>query len=208
MKNNYRVAYDKGWQDLKQKRPADIAVAMKVQYLPKEQQFVVPFLNENYIVDLAQETLMRQKDGSTPEIGAAILVLHYLSFFSATAEITGKWVSLKEIPNGGMLFYSAFHKEAICGLVKAYGQQIAAFPGCAAILGGQPAKFGDVSASFSVFPQIPLCVALWEGDEEIAANATILFDPSIEHFLHIESIIALGEYLAKRLIKLAPPAIG
>ena len=204
MKSNYRVAYDKGWQDLKQKDPADVARNMQAQYLPTKQQIIVPFLNENYIVDLGKETMVCENDGETPTIEAAILVLHYLSFFQSTAAVAGRWVSLKEIPNGGMLFYPAFHKEAICGLIKAFGHQTGAFQECVAILGGQPAKFGDVSASFPVFPKTPLCVTLWEGDEEIPANATMLFDPSIEHFLHIESIIALGLYLAKRLIKLAP----
>lgn len=208
MKSNYRVAYDKGWQDVKLKEPTDLARNMQVHYLPGKQQFIVPFLNENYIVDLARETIVRENDGETPEISAAILVLHYLSFFQTTAAVTGKWVSLKEIPNGGMLFYPAFHKEAICGLIKAFGQQTGAFLDCAAILGGQVAQFGDVSACFPVFPKTPLCVTLWEGDGEIPANATMLFDPSIEYFLHIESIIALGGYLAKRLIKLAPQASG
>lgn len=206
MKNNYRVAYDKGWQDLRQKEPADIARNMQVKYAANKQQFIVPFLNENYIVDLAKETLVRESDGEDPSIDAAILVLHYLSFFQSTAEVTGKWVSLKEIPNGGMLFYPAFHKEVICGLVRAYGQQTGIFSECAAKLGGQPVTFGDVAARFSVFPKTPMCVALWEGDEEVAANATVLYDPSIEHFLHIESIIGLGYYLARRLIKLAPQA--
>ncbi len=204
MKNNYRVAYDKGWQDLRLKEPADIARNMQVEYAVDKQQFIVPFLNENYIVDLAKETLVRESDGEAPAIDAAILVLHYLSFFQSPAEVTGKWVSLKEIPNGGMLFYPAFHKEVICGLSRAYGQQTGIFPECAAKLGGQPVTFGDVAARFSVFPKTPMCVALWEGDEEVAANATVLYDPSIEYFLHIESIIGLGYYLARRLIKLAP----
>lgn len=204
MQSNYRVAYDKGWEDLKLKEPADIARNMQVEYIPGKQQLIVPFLHEKYVVDLAKETLVRDSDGETPGIDAAILILHYLSFFQRSAEVVGKWVSLKEIPNGGMLFYPAFHKDAICGLIKAYGHQVTAFPDCAARLGGQPVKFGDVAASFPVFPKIPLCVALWEGDDEIPANATILFDPSIEHFLHIESVIALGGYLARRLIKVAP----
>jgi hypothetical protein len=204
LQSNYRIAYDKGWQDLKLKDPADIAANMQVEYIPNKQQIIVPFLNDNYIVDLAQGTLVRASDGKFPELDAAILILHYLSFFQASAKVAGKWVSLKEIPNGGMLFYPAFHKEAICGLIRAYGRQVGVFPECAARIGGQPVKFGDVAACFPVFPKAPMCVALWEGDEEVPANATILYDPSIEYFLHIESIIGLGYYLAKRLIKLAP----
>ena len=178
---------------------------MDVLYLSENQQFVVPYLNENYIVDCVNKTIIKEKDCSVPKIGAAILILHYLTFFQASAEVAHKWVSLKEIPNGGMLFYPAFHKDAIGGLIKAFGNQASLLLECAKPLGGQPACFGDASAIFTVFPKIPLCVVIWEGDEEIAANATVLFDPSIAHFLHIESVIGLGGYLANSLIKLASP---
>lgn len=178
---------------------------MDVLYLREKQQFVVPYLNENYIVDCANKTICKEKDGAVPKIGAAILILHYLSFFQTRAEIDNKWVSLKEIPNGGMLFYPAFHKDAICGLIKAFGHQASLLLACAKPLGGQPAGFGDASAVFRVFPKIPLCVVIWEGDEEIAANATVLFDPSIAQFLHIESVIGLGGYLANELIRRALP---
>ncbi len=205
MESNYRIAYDKGWHDLKQRIPEDIAHTMKVVYLSDKQQFIVPYLNEHYIVNCDSETIQKEADGSAPGIGASILILHYLTFFQTKEEIVNKWVSLKEIPNGGMLFYPAFHKESICGLIKTFGHQPALLLECAKPLGGQPAHFGDASAIFNVFPKIPLCVIVWEGDEEIAANATILFDPSIAHFLHIESVIGLGGYLASTLIKLASP---
>lgn len=203
MDSNYRIAYNKGWQDLKQKGPQEVSLYMKVDYLPDVQQFIVPFFNENYIVDIQHETIRKQADGKTPGIEAAILLLHYLSFFQCQAEQANKWVSLKEIPNGGILFYPAFHKTAIQGLIKAFGDRPELLLACAARLGGQAAKFGDAAAVFQVFPKIPLCAAIWEGDEEIAANATILYDPSITYFLHIESIIGVGGHLARRLIKLA-----
>lgn len=205
MESNYHIAYNKGWDDLKQKDPKDIANAMAVTYLNDKQQFIVPFLNETYIVDCNKQSICKEADGTVPGIGAAILILHYLTFFQTKAEPANKWVSLKEIPNGGMLFYPAFHKESIGGLIRAFGHQSALLLECAKRIGGQPAGFGDASAVFNMFPKIPLCVVIWEGDEEIAANATILFDPSIEHFLHIESVIGLGGYLASKLIKLAAP---
>ncbi|WP_425060206.1 hypothetical protein SCACP_08780 [Sporomusa carbonis] len=207
METNYRIAYNKGWDDLKQKAPEDIASTMDVTYLSDNRQFIVPFLNENYIVDCNKQSIHKEADGTVPGIGASILILHYLTFFQTRAEPVNKWVSLKEIPNGGMLFYPAFHKESITGLIKTFGHQPAHLLECAQRIGGRPARFGDASAVFTVFPKIPLCVVIWEGDEEIAANATVLFDPSVEHFLHIESIIGLGGYIANKLIKLAAPEV-
>lgn len=206
LESNYRIAYDKGWDDLKQKTPADVAGSMAVAYLSDKQQFIVPFLNEDFIVDCQKQTIHKQADGMVPGIGASILILHYLTFFQNKKEPANKWVSLKEIPNGGLLFYPAFHKASITSLIKAFGHQPLLLLECASRLGGQPSRFGDASAAFNVFPKIPLCVVVWEGDEEISANATVLFDPSIEHFLHIESVIGLGGHLVNELIKLASPA--
>nr|WP_288186192.1 DUF3786 domain-containing protein [uncultured Sporomusa sp.] len=202
-KTNYRVALDKGWEDLKRKDPAEVADVMQVTYLSDSQQFIVPFFNEKFIVDCSRQTIYNAADGSVPGISARILILHYLTFFTSRQEPVCKWVSLKEIPGGGMLFYPAFYKDSIRGLIKAFGRQSALLLDCAKQIGGQPAGFGTVSAVFQVFPKIPLCVLIWEGDEEVPANATVLFDPSIEHFLHIESVIGVGSYLANKLIKLA-----
>ncbi len=40
------------------------------------------------------------------------------------------------------------------------------------------------------------------GDEEIRANATVLYDPSVAQLLHIESVIGLGMYLSAKLKQL------
>lgn len=197
--NNYQIAYDKYWQDLKRKIPEEIATQLAVTYCSETHQFVVKFFNSEYILDCNTETIYQKTDGQVPEIMASIIILNYLAYARPFQETAKKWVSLKEIPNGGVLFYPAFHKNSIIGLIKAFGHQPKQLLACATALGGQPASFGDASAIFQAFPEIPLCVIVWEGDEDVQANATILFEPSIEHLLHIESAIGLGMYLASKL---------
>lgn len=199
METNYRVAYDKYWRDLKRKVPEEIATQLAVTYSNDTRQFVVTFFDSEYILDWATETIYRKTDGHVPEIAASIIMLNYLVYAKPLQETPKKWVSLKEIPNGGSLFYPAFHKNSIVGLINAFGHQPTRLLPCAAALGGKPASFGDASAVFQAFPEIPLCVIVWEGDEEVRANATILFEPSIEYMLHIESTIGLGMYLASQL---------
>ena len=199
METNYRVAYDKYWQDLKRKVPEEIATQLAVTYSSETRQFVVTFFNSEYILDWNNETVYRKIDGHVPEIAASIIMLNYLVYARPPQETAKKWVSLKEIPNGGMLFYPAFHKNSIIGLIQAFGHQSQQLSTCAAAFGGKPATFGDASAIFQAFPEIPLCVIIWEGDEDVRANATILFEPSVEHLLHMESVIGLGMYLASKL---------
>jgi hypothetical protein len=208
MDTNYRVAYDKYWQDLKRKVPEEIATQLAVTYCSNTRQFVVTFFSSEYILDCNTETIYRKTDGHVPEIIASIIMLNYLAYARSPQESAKKWVSLKEIPNGGSLFYPAFYKNSIVGLIKAFGHQSKQLLACAAALGGEPTSFGDASAIFQAFPEIPLCVIVWEGDEEVRANATILFEPSIEHLLHTESIIGLGVYLASKLERQATWSSG
>ncbi|NLZ54580.1 MAG: DUF3786 domain-containing protein [Thermoanaerobacteraceae bacterium] len=202
MKNNYLVAINKGWKALSKKVPEEVAEFMDVIYLDDKRQFIVPHLNEKYIVDCNNKTIKNEKNGANAGIELTILILHYLTFFTEKRDLECKWVSLKEIPNGGILFYPAFYGDTIQGLIKAFGHNTKLFLACANKLGGHPGALGTASAFFHVFPKICVYVVIWEGDEEIPANATVLFDKSINHFLHIESVIGVGGYLVKRLIQL------
>ncbi|HZK83875.1 MAG TPA: DUF3786 domain-containing protein [Desulfosporosinus sp.] len=199
METNYRIAYDKWWQDLKRRAPEEIATQLAVSYCSDTRQFVVTFFNTEYILDYKTETIYRKIDRQVPEIMASIIMLNYLVYARHSEETSEKWVSLKEIPNGGMLFYPAFHKQSIVSLIKAFGHQSKQLLACASVLGGQPTSSGDASAIFQAFPEISLRVIVWEGDEEVRSNATLLFQPSIEHLLHIESVIGLGMYLVSKL---------
>ncbi|MDP4126308.1 MAG: DUF3786 domain-containing protein [Bacillota bacterium] len=201
METNYRIAYDKYWQDLKRKDPEEVTSHLAVTYSSNNRQFVVTFFNTEYVLDCNTETINGKRNGDVPDIMASIIMLNYLTYAQPPQGTAKRWVSLKEIPNGGMLFYPAFHKNSIIGLIKAFGHHSQQLLAPAADMGGKPATFGDASVIFQAFPEIPLCVIVWEGDEEVRANATILYEPSIEHMLHIESVIGLGMYLSSKLVR-------
>ena len=68
---------------------------MNVSYLSDKQQFIVPYLNENYIVNCNEQLIYNQADDTIPEIGTSILILHYITFFRTKIELVNKWVNLK-----------------------------------------------------------------------------------------------------------------
>jgi len=203
METNYRIAYDHWWKDLKRKQPEEITTRLDVTYCSIDCKYTVIFFNSEYILDCCNETIYRKIDGQVPEIIASIIILNYLTYAQSPKETTKEWVSLKEFSSGGSLFYPAFHKSSIVDLITGFGHNAQQLLTCATALGGQPASFGDASVIFHAFPEISLCVVVWEGDDEVEANATMLFDPSTEPLLHIESTIGLGMYLASELKKQA-----
>lgn len=199
---SYRIVYDKLWQDIKQRDPEEITAVRAVSYNSASRQFQVMFFDEEYIADSAKETIFRKRDGLVPDTVAMIIMLNYLAYARPVPPSSPNWVSIKEIPDG-MIFYAAFHKTAIAVLIETFGQQAAQLIKAGGSIGGQPGPFGAASVVFRAFPEIPLCVVVWEGDEEVPANATILYDPGIVHMLPSAISIDLGVYLAGQLKKLA-----
>ncbi|KLU67446.1 hypothetical protein DEAC_c06580 [Desulfosporosinus acididurans] len=200
METNYRAAYDKYWNDIKKKLPEEVSAYRAVTFNSINHQFELNFFGSAYVFDCLSERICRKGDKYVPDIMGSIIMLNYLAYAGPFRKKENRWVSLKEIANGGALFYPAFQKNSIIPLIKAFGWQSQKLLVSAAAMNGKPTNLGDASVTFQAFPEIPMCVIVWEGDEEVQANATILFDPSVKDFLHIESIIGLGMYLSEKLV--------
>jgi hypothetical protein len=67
---------------------------------------------------------------------------------------------------------------------------------------------GDVGMTFRVLPQIPVQLVLWQGDEELPPESTILFDATITQYLPAEDVAVLSGMFIYRLIRLAKTLKG
>ena len=200
MDSNYKVAYNTEWSKLKKLDPLEIAKRLDVKYDDENKQFIVPFLNKDYILDIEHETIYRKDDNFVPSIDDSIIILNYLTYSSTNIEIHNKWVTLKEIPNGGVMFFPAFQNMTVKMLIKRFKDNIKEFEENALKLGGEKINFGDNAYKFKVLTKISICVVYWEGDEDFSSNASILFNPSIQHLVHIETVIGIGMCVANKLI--------
>ena len=200
MESNYKDAYNFEWSKLKELEPLDLSNRLDVHYNNENKQLTVPFFNEEYLLDFTSETIHKIVDNSIPSIDDSIIILNYLTFSSNNIKEENKWVTLKEIPNGGVLFFPSFQNMTVKRLIKTFGNNIYYFEENALKLGGEKINLGDKAYKFKVLPKICICVVMWEGDEELSPNASILFDPSIQHLLHIETVIGAGICVANKLI--------
>lgn len=163
----------------------------------------VPFLDRTYLVDYP-DFAFRAADGADPPAPALpeqVLILHYMSGGGAPPP-GGEWVAYREIP-GATFYFGAFVKRALDPLKKAFGSQPGAMAAAAAKLGGTPQGQGDASFRFQPLPRVPMQVIVWQGDAEFPAEASILFDRSIEGFLSPEDVAWLAGMVVYRLIALS-----
>lgn len=136
----------------------------------------------------------------------AILVVHYLT--KATGlPVAGEWIAFRELP-GGDIYNAPFANRTIRPMVARFGSRPQSLVEAILRLGGRREKFGHASASIDVFPRLPLCLVVWEGDDEIPSSGQILFDRSASGYLDTEDlVVAAGEtFLATRAASGAGPA--
>lgn len=200
METNYKVAYDYEWKRLQQRDFQKVANIRNVIYDKEKNEFIMKIFNKDYIINCNDETIKRSDDNHAVSAQVGVMIVNYLSFTENNMDKTTKWVSLKEIPNGGMLFYPAFYKSSLVNLIKTFGYNSSKLRICGENLGGKEIKMGDVAYEFQVFPKVFCRIVIWEGDDEIEPNATILFDSSVQYIMHVESIIGLGGYIINKLI--------
>ncbi|SFJ55980.1 protein of unknown function [Terrisporobacter glycolicus] len=200
MESNYKVAYYNEWKTLQKRDFKNMEEIRNVTYDEDKKEFYIKVFNREYILNCNDETIRRSDDNQIPSVETGVMILNYLSFTENNIDKTNKWVSLKEIPNGGMMFYPAFYKSSIVSLINTFGYDSSKLRKCGENLGGKEIKMGDVAFEFEVFPKVFCRVVIWEGDDEISPSATLLFDSSVQYMMHVESIIGLGGYVINKII--------
>lgn len=202
METNYRIAYDNEWNTLKKRNPADVAVRLGIEWNSEEKFFDLPFCNENYRLFWDDELVLDVENHSLEDIEKAIILLNYLAHSNEEKEVSMDYVTLKELPGGGSLFYPAFYRHSILPVGKVYGNDLEGFINNGQSLGGKLGREGDGSFVLQVFPKVFLKFILWIGDDELMPAANILFNKSIVNVMHIECVIGLGDHLSNKLTAL------
>ncbi|OQY59322.1 MAG: hypothetical protein B6245_07290 [Desulfobacteraceae bacterium 4572_88] len=168
-----------------------------------ENHLRIPFLNRIYKVRFPD---FEFQDAAEPEkevpIQEQVLILHYLMGEGGRSLSAKNWVAYREIP-GASFYFSAFVKRAIDPLKKVFGQNIAGLVRASEKLNGQKIDIGDAGFDFRLFPNVPLQLILWEGDDEFPPEGNILFQEGVEKILSPEDIAWLGGMIVYRLAALS-----
>jgi hypothetical protein len=176
------------------------------------ERVVVPFFGRRHAVTYPSGLVTvlpsagDQTDAEKPaHVSIVILLLHYLLNADGTPP-SGRWLAFRGLP-GGMFYAEAFAARAEAVLVRCVAEgsssavRLEALSREAVNLGGQALDLADVSFRFEALPLLPVAVLLWNGDEEFAGEARVLFDASAGHCLPTEDLAGVGDWLAHRLAR-------
>lgn len=70
-------------------------------------------------------------------------------------------------------------------------------------LGGRKLTGGDVAYEIDAFPDFPVQVRFWDGDEEFPAQVNLLFDRNCTDLIHVESVVTIASQFQTHLERLA-----
>lgn len=137
-----------------------------------------------------------------PHFILQLIIINYLAR-SGGEPLTYEFLPYRDFP-GGNAFYAAFYQSAIQPLAQNFGRNPERLQALASNLGGEVMETGSsTQILFRFLPRVLLKYIVWPGDEEISAQANVLFDSSAGDYLHTEDLAGAGAYLTELLVEQA-----
>lgn len=190
------------WEALGSLTAEDVCRRSLTSYDPRLGCYQVQILNEYYQVFPQKMVIHRANGRKTPlSIELRLMILQYL-VQAKELPLVGEWVTEKELKNGEM-FYRGVHSLGMFKepLEEKFGRRPDDFLTVGLSIGGVKVNYGDVGLNFQALPRIPVLFILWAADDEFPAKMNILFDPTVEHHLALDTIWGLVRVITFKLLK-------
>lgn len=195
--NSCRTAITLAWEKISLLNPELAARAGKVEY--RKGKFEVPFLGDTYVVDVENKKVLRNETEAGEYV--SILILHYLTG-AKDIPLSGKTHSFQDLPSG-RFYFSAFRRRSLQPLLEVFGNYPQSLFAAGEALDAERTTQGDAGITVKVLPKLPISIVVWKGDEELPAEATILFDVTASEMLPTEDLSAAAGMLVIRLVKIS-----
>jgi len=179
---SYSVAIEKAWEDLKK--------------ITNGQNHAVYFLADTYDVSITEKKILSQSCNTPAKNSSSIIMLHYLiRRLKGLPPVEGEWISFRQL-SGGAGYYPAFKKRVLATLMRKYGDSPKGLFDAAKKYKAEKADVSDMGFTVKAFPEIPILITYWRGEEELDPEVNILFDKSIDGIFCTEDIAVLAGIFA------------
>ncbi len=196
--NSLETSLRLGWEQLTAMDYAAVAERAGGVYDPDARSIRLFLFHDEIVVSPAEREITRGGNGRLDPFSTA-LVLHHL-VNAKNIPLAGRYISFREVPGGGSVYYPAFRRHSIEPIAKRFGNDPEALLRAGARVGARVLDRGDASVEVAFLPRVPVTVIVWAGDEEVPASATVIFDATAPEQLPVEDIARVGHIVARRLI--------
>ncbi len=202
----------RSWEQAMVRRIDEIRAALRERNLPQLANLVGAELQESTLQFeyWLQKIVLRWPavEAVSATTGEALstfdqaMLMYYLETADG-APMADRWIGFRELPDGA--FYNqAFETYSGRPIAERFGEQPDLLATAAEQLDGtRLPSIAPQSHSFLPLPRVCLAVALWPGDEDFPARASVLFDAAASHYMTTDGLALLGAGLARRLIRAA-----
>jgi len=190
--NGYLEAYRIACESLKEADPKRVALNTGAIY-DSNNRLALKYLNSQYAINCTTGNVSSLDSDDLVTSTVKVLILHYL-INANFKPLTGKFISFKEIPGGGSIYYETFQKRAIQPLIKTFCKDCSQIYIAASNLEGTKGSLGHGNVTLKIFPYVPVTYVIWQGDDEVEDSGTILVDESITSYLPTEDIVLAASF--------------
>jgi hypothetical protein len=191
---SYRAAWELAWERLPVERLGEISQAIGSGF--DGRTLTIDVLDSTASVDV----MSRSVDSDLPEHDRflSIVILHFLAGDRTT--FPTEWVLFRQLP-GGESFHAAFQERVVRKLAVAFSESPEALVRAGRSLGGQEVDFGSATVELAFLPHLQVRVTVWQGDDEVPGNATMLFPASAARTLPTEDFAEVGAIVMAALLR-------
>jgi len=163
-------------------------------------EFLLPVLDWKIAVNPGKEILYRVETGGREAVDDPLLALVILVYLLNAKDVdaTGEIIGVNDLKDAH--FFQGPHLLKTGPLLERFGSHPSGLRKAAEQLGGIPLDMADAAYRLNPLPKIPLYFLLWQGDEDFAANLSVLFDRTIEEHLSADAIWGVVNFTCTELL--------
>lgn len=139
-------------------------------------------------------------DGRNADFGEGLSVLDWLCDRKPDASASMEFCPIGSLP--GVYVGGGNLSMDMPGLSWAIHENPEGFRSACAKMGAEPQNMGDIDFRLQIFPDLPMCLKFYFGDEEFEPQLTLLWDKNTLRFVRYETVYYIAGCLQKRLLEL------
>ena len=156
-------------------------------------EFTVTLLGREFAIAHPDYGIRALDGGNVPPLPAQTFLLRYL-LESRQVSWGGTWKTFREMPWGEM-YIKPYTGRVLTRAAFTFGTRIQAFRTACEKMGAIPLPHGDAGYQFDFIGGYQMQILVWEGDEEFAPNAPVLYSDNFADGFAAEDRVVAGDIL-------------